>query len=302
MYETNISIPGDTDIEIPLERNNMVEFILYDGQFNSVTRQLEIEADELLKTISTPHTMTLKSGFYDITGEIEDDSYLGWKVEIPSVDTTILLTYVADIDNYVYKTIQIGAQWWMAENLRTTRYADGTLISGVYNYEDEDSNAHNYGRLYTWDAVMNGTGSSNSNPSGVQGVCPEGWHVPSNAEWQQLEMYFGMTEDEVDEIGWREHYIAGKLKSTRTEPDPHPSWKEPNIEATNESGFSALPGGYRSTEEDFFLIWKFGYWWSSTESFKDIRAWYRGLDYNFAGLLRYNTGKQSGLSVRCVKD
>ena len=216
--------------------------------------------------------------------------------------TTSINNTISDIDGNIYEIIKIGDHWWMAENLRTTRYADGTLIAGVYAFEDEDTNAHNYGRLYTWDAVMNGAGSSDSNPSGVQGVCPTGWHVPSDSEWQQLEMYLGITEDEADGIGWREHDIAGKLKSTRTEPDPHPRWNEPNIEATNESGFSGLAGGYKDKENYFHLIWRYGYWWTSTESFTEFRAWYRGLDYNFPGVLRYRTDKQVGLSVRCVKD
>jgi uncharacterized protein (TIGR02145 family) len=134
-------------------------------------------------------------------------------------------------------------------------------------------------------------------------VCvPTGWHVPSDAEWQQLEMYLGMTEEEADDIGWREHDIAGKLKSTRTEPVPHPRWDEPNIDATNESGFSALPGGYKDKENDFHIILRYGYWWTSTESFTEFRAMYRGLDYNFPGVLRYRTDKQVGLSVRCVQD
>jgi uncharacterized protein (TIGR02145 family) len=385
LFETSISIPGDGEITIPLERNNYIEFVVVNVENQGISRELEIIADNYETTITTPDTLILKSGMYFITDHASIDS----TVEIPSIDMTIILaldTYsisgtvtednsglegvtitatgghtqtvitnsngqylitgiphgatvtitpslegfefnppyktlenitqdttglnfakkvtetVSDIDNNVYQIVKIGDQWWMAENLRTTRYADGTLISGVYAYEDINNNAQNYGKLYTWDALMNGAESSNANPSSVHGVCPTGWHVPSDAEWRQLEMYLGMTQEEADDIGWREHNVAGTLKSTRTEPDPHPRWYIPNIGATNESGFSGLPGGYRSTEEDFFLIWKFGYWWSSTESFKDFRAWYRGLDYNFTGVLRYNTGKQIGLSVRCVKD
>jgi uncharacterized protein (TIGR02145 family) len=385
LFETSISIPGTGEITIPLERNNYIEFVVVNVENHSISRELEIIADNYETTITTPDTLILKSGMYYITDHASIDS----TIEIPSIDMTIILTLdtysisgrvtednsglegvtitatgghtqtvitnskgqylitgiphgatvtiapslegfefnppyktlenithdttglnfakkvtetVSDIDGNVYQMVKIGDQWWMAENLRTTRYADGMLISGVYAYEDEDSNAQNYGGLYTWNAVMNGNESNNSNPSGVQGVCPTGWHVPSDAEWQQLEMYLGMTEEEADDIGWREHDIAGKLKSTRTEPIPHPRWNEPNIEATNESGFSALPGGYKDKENDFHLIWRYGYWWTSTESFTEFRAWYRGLDYNFTGVLRYRTDKQVGLSVRCVKD
>jgi uncharacterized protein (TIGR02145 family) len=385
LFETSISIPGDGEITIPLERNNYIEFFVVNVENHHISRELEIIAENYETTITTPDTLILKSGMYYITDHASIDS----TIEIPSIDMTIVLaldTYsisgtvtednsglegvtitatggytqtvitnsngqylitgiphgatvtitpslegfefnplyktlenithdttglnfvkkvtetVSDIDGNVYQIAKIGDQWWMAENLRTTRYANGMLISGVYAYEDEDSNAQNYGGLYTWNAVMNGNESNNSNPSGVQGVCPTGWHVPSDAEWQQLEMYLGMTDEEVEDIGWREHDIAGKLKSTRTEPDQHPRWNEPNIDATNESGFTALPGGYKDKESNFHLILRYGYWWTSTESFTEFRAWYRGLDYNFTGVLRYRTDKQVGLSVRCVKD
>jgi uncharacterized protein (TIGR02145 family) len=385
LFETSISIPGDGEITIPLERNNYIEFVVVNVKNHSISRELDIIADNYETTITTPDTLILKSGMYHITDHASIDS----TIEIPSIDMTIILaldTYsisgkvtednsglegititatgghtqtvvtnsngqylitgiphratvtitpslegfefnppyktlenitqdttginfakkvtetVSDIDGNVYQIAKIGDQWWMAENLRTTRYADGMLISGVYAYEDEDSNAQNYGGLYTFNAVVNGNESNNSNPSGVQGVCPTGWHVPSDAEWQQLEMYLGMTEEEAGDIGWRKHEIAGKLKSTRTEPISHPRWNEPNIEATNESGFTALPGGYKDKENDFHLIWRYGYWWTSTESFTKFRAWYRGLDYGFPGVLRYRTDKQVGLSVRCVMD
>jgi uncharacterized protein (TIGR02145 family) len=385
LFETSISIPGDGEITIPLERNNYIEFVVVNVENHSISRELEIIGDNYETTITTPDTLILKSGMYYITDHASIDS----TIEIPSIDLTIVLaldTYsisgtvtednsglegvtitttgghtktvttnsngqymitgiphgatvtitpslegfefnppyrtienitqdtsginfakkhteaVTDIDGNVYQIVKIGNQWWMAENLRTTRYSNGTLISGVEAYENNDNNAQNYGRLYTWDAVMNSAESSNSNPSGVQGVCPTGWHVPSDYEWQQLEMYLGMTDEEVDNIGWREHKIAGKLKSTRTEPDPHPRWDSPNIGAINDSGFSALPSGYRNKEKNFFLIGKFGYWWSSTQSFTEFRAWYRGLDYGFTGVLRYRIDKKIGLSARCVMD
>jgi uncharacterized protein (TIGR02145 family) len=107
----------------------------------------------------------------------------------------------------------------------------------------------------------------------MQGVCPTGWHVPSDEEWKQLEIHLGITQHEVDGIGWRETVSSGKLKSTRTEPDPHPRWDSTNTDATNESRFSAFPGGYRNNMGDSHMIWKFGYCWSSTESFNNFRAW-----------------------------
>ncbi len=119
---------------------------------------------------------------------------------------------VADYDGNTYKTIKIGKQWWMAENLKVTHYDDGTAISLVtsdtawaslgnnstdkaycYHSNNENGEKDTYGALYTWAAAMNGAGSSSANPSGTQGVCPTGWHLPSDKEWKQLEMYLGMT-------------------------------------------------------------------------------------------------------------
>jgi uncharacterized protein (TIGR02145 family) len=263
-----------------------------------------ITDDDFNLAILSPDTVILKSGIYRIDGET-DTTWVYNIIEIASVDTTVLLDAngtVTDVDGNGYRVVRIGDQWWMAENLKTSRYSDGTDISGVYEYGNDELNATDYGRLYTWEAVMNGAAGSHGNPSGVRGVCPTGWHVPSDEEWKQLELHLGMTQEEADEIGWRETAMAGKMKSVRTDPDPHPRWNSPNIDATNESRFSALPGGYRDKAESFHLIWKFGYWWTSTESYTDFRAWYRGLDYGFGGVLRYTSSTYNALSVRCVRD
>jgi uncharacterized protein (TIGR02145 family) len=173
-----------------------------------------------------------------------------------SSDITIdvYLNRVRDIDGNYYKVVKIGSQIWMAENLKTTHYSDGTIIPLLedsvswinldytskaycyYNNRVEYSDI--YGALYNWAAAMNGTSSSNLNPSGVQGVCPDGWHLPSDSEWKELEMYLGMSQIEANKSGNRGTVEGGKLKSSG-----YTYWESPNTGATNSSGFTALPSG-----------------------------------------------------------
>jgi uncharacterized protein (TIGR02145 family) len=222
---------------------------------------------------------------------------------------------VQDIDGNVYKTVRIGSQIWMAENLKTTHYANGTAIpivtgnsnwdtlattSKAYCWYDDDiaTNADTYGALYTWSATLNGAGSSSSSPSGIQGVCPKGWHVPSDAEWKTLEMYLGMSQSVADETGERGTDEGGKLKETGTT-----HWQSLNIGATNESGFTALPGGCRRDNGTFEFVGLSGLWWSSTEGSTDL-AWYRHLYYDYSYVYRsiHSCNKQYGFSVRCLRD
>jgi uncharacterized protein (TIGR02145 family) len=205
---------------------------------------------------------------------------------------------VTDIDSNEYNTVTIGTQVWITENLKTTHYADGTAIPLVifwnnwgpleytdkaYCWYDDDSatNANTYGALYTWSAAMNGATSSSSSPSGIQGVCPTGWHLPSDDEWTTLTDYLGGTD-----------VAGGKLKDTAY-------WQSPNTGATNESGFAASPGGSRSYDGYFGWISYYGNWWSATEG-NTATAWSRGLTYNFSAVYRFDYDKTAGFSVRCV--
>ncbi len=220
---------------------------------------------------------------------------------------------VTDYDGNIYPTVLIGSQTWMAENLKTTRYADGSTIplvedTSAWNaltttdkayswYDNSTSNRDTYGGLYTWAAAMNGAGSSSSNPSGIQGVCPSGWHLPSDEEWKELEMYLGMSQAEADDIGWRGSDEGGKLKEAGTT-----HWYDPNIGATNESGFTALPGGLRYDGGSFINLGYYADFWTATEDAASY-AWYRGLSYDGADVLRLNYYyKNYGFSVRCVGD
>ena len=210
---------------------------------------------------------------------------------------------VTDIDGNEYQTVKIGDQWWMAENLRVTRYRNGDAITaGLSNEEwqnttsgayaiyphgdveginsDEDMVAA-YGKLYNWYAVDDD-----------RGLCPEGWHVPSDDEWQIL----------VDYLGGRE-IAGGKMKSTRTKPEAHPRWTTPNEGATNESGFSGLPGGSRFGGGEFNGIGDYGLWLSSTEhDTYDYAVLGRRLWGQYSHVGTSIGIRQIGVSIRCLKD
>jgi uncharacterized protein (TIGR02145 family) len=224
--------------------------------------------------------------------------------------------YVKDIDGNVYNTVTIGTQTWMKENLKTTHHADGTAIplvtgdsnwdtlkdtSKAYCWYDDDSatNANTYGALYTWPAAINGFVDPYIDPDldtiGVQGVCPTGWHLPSNEEWKTLIDYLG-----------GEDIAGGKLKETGIT-----HWQSPNEGTTNESGFTALPGGYRDAGGAFIDIGYGGNWWSSTGTcmITGCAALYRSLHYitsyvsNPFSMLEGKFGwTLSGFSVRCLRN
>jgi uncharacterized protein (TIGR02145 family) len=203
------------------------------------------------------------------------------------------LTYstMTDIDGNVYKTITIGTQTWMAENLRTTRYRNGdtipqvtgnaawkSLSSDAYctyeNNTDLDKIATT-GRLYNWFAV-----------SDSRNIAPVGWHVATDAEWTTLTTYLG-----------GESTAGGKLKETGLL-----HWNSPNTGATNTSGFTALPSGRREYDSGNFINLGYdGFWWTSSAYNPDY-SWYYDLHYTFSSINRANFHKQYGFSVRCVKD
>ena len=197
---------------------------------------------------------------------------------------------VTDADGNVYSTVVIGNQEWMAENLKTTKYNNGTpipnvtsnsewinLTTGAYVWYDNNEALYK-SALYNWYAVNTGN------------LCPTGWHVPTDAEWTTLINYAG-----------GESVAGSKLKSTRTVPDAYPRWSSPNA-ATDEYGFSALPGGYRSYHGTFSVwVTVYGTWWSSTE--KDATsAWDRSMNHDLVYVNRYDNDKRYGFSVRCLRD
>ena len=200
---------------------------------------------------------------------------------------------VTDVDGNVYKTVKIGTQFWMAENLKTTKYknndsiqyvTDGSVwmalsIGAFCYYLNKASNGENYGYLYNFFAAIDG-----------RGICPNGWHLPSDSEWNELRNFLG-----------GEDSAGGALKEIGTE-----YWDDPNIGATNISGFSAVGGSWRGTESGGFYYW-LGYssfFWSSTSyENDDVGKW---LLYASNSNFIYNRGiyqhKNSGFSIRCIKD
>ncbi len=206
---------------------------------------------------------------------------------------------VTDVEGNVYETVKIGEQWWMAENLRTSKYNNGDdLVTGLNDtqwefttqgaysiYNNDEDNHTIYGKLYNWHAVMD-----------TRGLCPAGWQVPSDEEWQQMEMYLGMSQDEAEGTGWRGTDEGGKLKATGTE-----FWDDPNTGATNETGFTALPAGGRTYLGMYIFLNEWAYFWTSTEQTADYSSWYRVLAYNYAQVFRIYNHQNSGFAVRCVK-
>ena len=194
---------------------------------------------------------------------------------------------VKDIEGNTYRTVQIGTQVWMAENLRVERFRDSITIPLVLDnkawdnlitpgyccYNNTSQNKATYGALYNWYAV--GTGK----------LCPAGWHVPSNAEWTTL----------INQLGG-ESVAGGALKETGTM-----HWWPPNTGATNSSGFTAIPGGYRINLGTFGFLRESGYWWSASDD-DAINAGYYFLSYDKANVLSSSSYKGAGLYVRCVMD
>ncbi len=208
----------------------------------------------------------------------------------PQVRGTLTGT-VTDTDGNVYHAVTIGTQVWMVENLKTTRYNDGTAIQLVTDstawsiltapgfcwYNDSFVYGNTYGALYNGYAVNTGK------------LAPTGWHVPTDSEWTVLTTYLG-----------GESGAAGALKETGTV-----HWISPNVGASNISNFSALPGGCRYEDGSFTRVGNVGGWWSSTvadTTFFGTDSWFRDIDNYLPSVGRADFNSGYGLSVRCIKD
>lgn len=233
----------------------------------------------------------------------------------PDPETESKLGTLTDYDGNIYSTIQIGEQWWMVNNLKTTHYADGTeilLVESItvwealgiedqaycfYNNSTNNEEA-NFGALYTWAAASNGSTGSDNNPSGIQGVCPDGWHLPSDSEWKELEIFLGMAPDTADAYGYRGYGIGSKLASS---PD---GWVDGYLDghpAFGTSGFNAKPGGGRRYDGTFDHKGDNANFWTATE-YGSQHAWGRHIYSAYSTVHRYRNVKSDGFSVRCVKD
>lgn len=214
-------------------------------------------------------------------------------------NATLSYGSMTDQEGNRYKTIKIGNQTWMAENLKTTKYRNGVNIlsitdntqwinntTGAYcSINNNTSNDCPYGKLYNWYAVIN-----NNN------ICPAGWHVPSDGEWNVLVANLDPTYNPIAE-GTQSTTAGGKMKSVGTQ-----YWQSPNTNATNNSGYSGFSTGSRSSSDGVFNGFGIGvYWWSSTQ-FDNTYSWSRGLRNNNGGIERVYWGKGGGFPVRCLKD
>jgi uncharacterized protein (TIGR02145 family) len=205
--------------------------------------------------------------------------------------TTATSQTVTDIDGNIYNTVQIGNQVWMSENLKTLRYKNGDSIPNVLEntdwqdlstgalsvYNHDGSNNTVYGNLYNWYTT-----------SDSRGICPTGWHVPTDDEWVTLNIYLGGS------------FLSGggKMKAVGTT-----YWDNPNSGATNESGFSALPGGYRNVDGNFGFLRLHSYFWCGPPpEATATNGWFRLLDNESDNVGRSNVSKQFGFSIRCLKD
>lgn len=194
---------------------------------------------------------------------------------------------VTDYDGNTYKTVVIGKQEWTAENLNVSHYRNGDVIPQVTNkeewsklttgawcyYSNNSENGKTYGKLYNWYAVND-----------KRGLAPEGWHIPSDAEWTELTDYLG-----------GEEVAGGKLKATSL-------WKSPNKGGTNSSGFAAFPGGLRHDYGRFSYVGSNGYFWSTSVYDYSRLAWIRYLVCAGSDVIRFTSFETYGFSIRCVKD
>jgi len=215
---------------------------------------------------------------------------------------------VTDVDGNVYRTVIIGKQEWMAENLRVTRDPNGKNITR-YCYDNNTTNCNIYGGMYTWNTVMNGMSSSTSNPSNVQGICPAGWHVPSDSEWFELVNYMdakGFPNEMNNTKG-----VGNALKSCRQQSSPlggacatsvHPRWDSDEVHfGRDELGFSALGGGVRLTNGSFGGMGNVANIWTSTEG-DAANAWHWRLHNWVGSIWHFNETKGYGAYIRCVRD
>jgi uncharacterized protein (TIGR02145 family) len=218
--------------------------------------------------------------------------------DIPAGDKTITFNFIActDGDGINYSVVGIGTQVWMAENLAYIPSVNPSSVGSetipyyyVCGYQGTNvseakatSNYQVYGVLYNWPAAIN--------------ACPSGWHLPSDAEWKTLEMYLGMSQAQADETGWRGTDQGTQLKSTS-------GWPYYDI-CTNTCGFSALPGSFRRSDGSFGYIGYSSDWWSSTEysEYNTYGVWKRYMYPNYSGVYRLYSGKEGGISVRCLRD
>jgi uncharacterized protein (TIGR02145 family) len=282
----------------------LVKFYLMDGS----SKQYNLSDIDSLNVIDKKNNYVMRIRYQDTLVAYYPTEIIGSiKFEKDSAKHDILNVYIfsfpksyslISIDSIIfyidqYQPLTIGTQVWMLKNLNVDHYRNGDSIPEVRDsttwvnlttgawcfYNNDPELGKIYGKLYNWYAVND-----------QRGLAPEGWHVPSDSEWTKLTTFLG-----------GENHAGGKLKSTGTIEAGDGLWRTPNEGATNESGFTALPGSSCLNYTSFVNIGYFGTWWSSTEYVKSY-AWYINLYFSITYLYRGGAGNVQGHSVRCVKD
>jgi len=219
--------------------------------------------------------------------------------------------YVRDVDGNTYPLVRIGNQWWMAENLRTTHYADGSQIPQISDPEGWESLAVNqkaycfhefnstdfakpWGAYYTWAAAMNGEAGDNHNPGIIQGVCPEGFHLPSDKDWQELEAFLGMDNSDLEREGYNRGENLGLLLMSIDK------WIKIGG-GNNKTGFTAYPAGIVNTDGNNGYFHSSAEFWSSTLKENNM-IFVRSILYHPASIDRVGRSAQHGVPVRCIKN
>jgi len=204
---------------------------------------------------------------------------------------------VTDIEGREYKTVKIGNQWWMAENLAVTRFNDSTALNFVDISSSDSAWANASGAAYT--SLNNGQYGFLYNFAVVENtknIAPEGWHVPTDEEWLMLEKEIGMSSEETILLGWRGTNEANKLAALNSIgwPANFPLF------GSDEYGFNAKPGGCRSFSGEINLQGNIAFWWSASTDGNE--GWYRYIDANQTRIFRQHTYKGYGMNIRCIKD
>lgn len=259
--------------------------------------------DGFNSTHQNPSHAYTTDGYYTVTLIVKNDTgsdttsknkliYIGNTIDgTPCPDSPTIM----DIDSNIYNTVFIGGQCWMKENLRVGSFINGNIEMSDngeierYCYNDNSAFCGIYGALYQWDEMM-----QYNNSEGAKGICVDGWHIPTDEDWKQLEMYLGMTYEDVNLIGYRGSNEGDKLKLNS-------GWDN-NGNGSNQSNFSAIPGGYYYANDGGFRFFRSdGSWWSSSK-YNNDRVWRRGLYSNTPMIRRNHHTKKDGLSVRCIKN
>jgi len=289
--DDSLNIKGDGDAELK-KSDNWQETT--DADFNAYTSK-----DSTLAVSGNSIKLLKANGATcSAAGDCQSNLCTGSICSAPFICGT---STISDIDGNAYATVAIGAQCWMRENLKTARYADGASITrgpvgatwngadnGYYAYPPNTANtaeetlvninANKLGFVYQWSAAMHG-----STTPGVQGVCPNGWHLPTDAQYKTLEMQLGMTQAQADATGWR-----GTDQGTQ-------------MRTVSSTTFSGLLAGYRNSVGSFYYRASFTYFWSSS-AYDASDAWHRNLRSGLATVLRFDINKAYGFSVRCLKN